>query len=230
MRIYMLLFVLLCILSCTDNKECEKISATIASQQDSVDMSFAKSIENKHTEIQYRMLDDKLSYEEKINRVQKSSDSLYKEAYQQLKENKTFKEKGLYGNISYIGRMILLFNKKYKKLDSLLQNNTCFTNFEDKILKEQITFLAHKTDDYSRAKKAIIRADKMIKDKLPKSPEEDTNENVFLYYHYVTNKAIFQGKETGYKAVDSLIKVHNVLKQYANDMKEQCDVLTMFMK
>ena len=220
---------LLGVLSCTEGKKCEDINDTITLEQNSIDMSFAERIGTKHAEIQQYIFDDKLPYEEREEKIQKSNDSLYKIAYQQLKENKTFKEKGLYGNISRIGRMILLYNKKFKELYNLLQNNPCFTTFDDKILKEQVAFLAYKKDDYLKAKEAKSKANRMIKEKLLKKSERDTIEDMTLYYHYVVNKAIFEGKEAGYQTVDSLVKVNKMLEGFSNDMKEQCNIFAVFM-
>ncbi|MFJ1492369.1 hypothetical protein [Capnocytophaga canis] len=217
------IFILSLFLSCSKFNKCNEINSTITQEQNAIDLFFVKQVEDKNNEIQEVLFDEEIPYEEKTNRLQNRMDSLYKSAYQSLKKNNTFRQKGLYGNISLTGRTILLYNKKYKELDSLLQKNTCFTSFEDDILRGQVTFLAYQEINHLKALKAIQKVDKIIEGKLPKKLKEDNIENIALFYHYVTNRALWKGKEIAYKTIDSLVKKNEILEPYSQDMKEQCN-------
>ena len=60
----------------------------------------------------------------------------------------------------------MLYNRKYKELDSLLLNNVCFNTFEDEILKKQVFYLAYKEENQKKAYRAILSADKIIQEKI----------------------------------------------------------------
>lgn len=222
MRIFIVLFLLFFSLCCSHKKDCKDIEATISSEQHTIDSIFARKIRYKEMKIENVLLSD-ISFEEKTKILKKRRDSLFYKSYQELKNNKTFKEKGLYGYISNIGKDILLYNRKYKELDSLLLNNPCFSSFEDKILKKQVFYLAYKEEKTQKAYSAIRSADKMIQDKLPQKIRENNVEDVKYFYYFINNRAIAYGKEVGLSTVDSLINRHKELEKYRKDMRELVD-------
>ena len=222
MRIFIVLFLLFFSLCCSHKKDCKDIEATISSEQHTIDSIFARKIRYKEMKIENILFSD-ISFEEKTRILKKRRDSLFYKSYQELKNNKTFKEKGLYGYISNIGMDILLYNRKYKELDSLLLNNLCFSSFEDKILKKQVFYLAYKGEKIEKAYSAIRSADKMIQEKLPQKIRENNVEDVKYFYYFIINRAIAYGKEVGLSTVDSLINRHKELGKYRKDMRELAD-------
>lgn len=207
--------------SCFNNNTCEKIYTEISAEQHQIDSLFALNISREKNKIEMDVFkEEKFEGEDKTETMERRIDSLYRFSYLSLKENKTFKEKGLYGFIRNVGRTILLYNKKYEELDSLLQNNPCFISFEDKLMNKQVHFLAHKDKDYNKAKQSLLEAEKIIVKKLPKQLQENDSEGLSLFYQYVFNQYLYQDKESVHKTIDSLIKVHSELKRYEESLKE----------
>lgn len=207
--------------SCIHKNSCEKIYKEISVEQNQIDSLFALTISKKDLEIQNNLLND-IEFKNKNNEyiIKLLKDSLYISAYQLLQENKTFKEKGLYGHIRNVGKTILIVNQKYKELDSLLQNNPCFESFEDELFKKQVYFIANKDKNYQKAKQSIIEAERMIVKKLPEELKENDIEALYLFYQFVGNRCFYQDKEEIYNTIDSLIKVHSELKKHKEDLEE----------
>jgi len=230
MRIFIVFFLLFFTLCCSHKKDCKDIEGTISSEQNAIDSIFVQEIRNKEIEIRKIILFNNISFEEKTKILKKRRDSLFYKSYQELKNNRTFKEKGLYGYISNIGKNILLYNRKYKELDSLLLNNVCFNTFEDEILKKQVFYLAYKEENQKKAYGAILSADKMIQEKLPQKIREDNINDIKFYYYFISNRTIAYGKRVGLSTVDSLVTKHKELIKYKKDMIEICNSMEEYMQ
>ena len=81
----------------------------------------------------------------------KNKDSIYNVAYRLLKENHTFKQYGLYGNVARIGLELLTKMKKYKEIDSLLEQNIFFNDFEKRTMKNTYRYLLYRKDNLKKA-------------------------------------------------------------------------------
>lgn len=162
----------------------------------------------------------------------KNKDSIYNVAYRLLKENHTFKQYGLYGNVARIGLELLTKMKKYKEIDSLLEQNIFFNDFEKRTMKNTYRYLLYRKDNLKKAQSFLKETEEELQQKIKiegtfsiKSLDEITEKDyrqIEIFNTFIQVRTMLYGKTAALKTIDSLVKVHPDLQKYKldKDMKQ----------
>ena len=129
-------------------------------------------------------------------------------AYEQLKHNKDFVEKGLSGKNSLPIVSLLLNMKKYDELEELLIKNKSINEYSRINTLNTTRYLKFKDKDLPKAKLYIAESLKMIKDTIDKKPNDSLR-----YVDYFSMRMFLVGKKGALKEVDSMKAVN---KRYSD--------------
>ncbi|WP_141672846.1 hypothetical protein [Flavobacterium crassostreae] len=129
-------------------------------------------------------------------------------AYEQLKYNKDFVEKGLSGKNSLPIVSLLLNLKKYDELEELLIKNKSINEYSRLNTLNTTRYLKFKDKDLPKAKLYIAESLKMIKDTIDKKPNDSLR-----YADYFSMRMFLVGKKGALKEVDSMKAVN---KRYSD--------------
>ena len=129
-------------------------------------------------------------------------------AYEQLKYNKDFVEKGLSGKNSLPIVSLLLNMKKYDELEELLIKNKSINEYSRINTLNTTRYLKFKDKDLPKAKLYIAESLKMIKDTIDKKPNDSLR-----YADYFSMRMFLVGKKGALKEVDSMKAVN---KRYSD--------------
>lgn len=129
-------------------------------------------------------------------------------AYEQLKYNKDFVEKGLSGKNSLPIVSLLLNLKKYDELEKLLVKNKSINEYSRINTLNTTRYLKFKDKNFPKAKLYIAESLKMIKDTIDKKPNDSLR-----YADYFSMRMFLVGKKGALKEVDSMKAVN---KRYSD--------------